>query len=112
MFSAFRMSHSFNATDFIYPHKKTMAFPAPIFMELVGTQQYYVHTCNTEMPEIGQQMWKVWTKVKSGFHCADFHQTDQNFCIFADIFCTERYPKQRQSIENAEKYSFIPTNIP
>jgi len=48
-------------------------------------------------------MWKVWTDVKSVFHCADFHETDHNLIHFRGYHLYRTLSKARQSTENEEK---------
>jgi len=43
-----------NELNFIYLHKKSTAFPAPLFMKLAVAQQYYVQISYTKFPKIIQ----------------------------------------------------------
>jgi len=122
-----------------------VAFTSPIFVELVGTQQHYVQTSNTQIhrnrttdvgsmdgskkwlslrrfswnssvlnsimyrrlthkyTEIGQQMWKVWTEVKSGFYCADFHETEQNVMHFRGYLPYRTLSKAKGKVQKPRK---------
>ena len=72
--------------NFIHAHKKSAAFPAPIFMKFTNAQQLYVQISYSEFHTNGTVLRKergdfhLRPQVTCGCHRTEFHETRQKIC--------------------------------
>jgi hypothetical protein len=75
-----RYTHTHNL---IHVHKKSMAFPVPMFIKLINAQTHYVQVPDRLPPNLENKCSKYGQKFidasKDGFHCANFQET-QSLC--------------------------------
>ena len=80
-----------------------MVFPVPLFIELMNVQRHYIQIQRTK----SRQNWTInvegkdlWSRMKFGFHQANFHETHNIHWMFMSITYFNFYPNQIKNARN------------